>query len=91
MVIFVITINLIITLFNFYLAWKIWRFYLFLSKFNASLSTLEQPLQSFLKTAPIWLNTSYTYTHSLHSKYQKIAKICNLTTQLWFLSRRFIL
>lgn len=91
MVIFVITINLIITLFNFYLAWKIWRFYLFLSKFNTSLSTLEQPLQSFLNTAPIWLNAARFSTHSLNNKYQQFAKLCFILQQLWFLRRRFIL
>ena len=90
MVIFVIIINLIITLLNFYLAGRIWRFYLALSEFTASLNSLEPQLHYFLIRAPIWLTDTKDHTHTLTTKYKKLAQTVNLLSQLWFLSRRFI-
>ena len=90
MVIFVIIINLIITLLNFYLAGRIWRFYLTLRGFTASLNSLEQQLHYFLIKAPIWLNNTTGRTHILATKYKKLTQTVNLLSQLWFLSKRFI-
>jgi hypothetical protein len=89
MVIFVIIINLIITLLNFYLARRIWQFYLTLSDLTASLNSLEPKLHYFFIRAPIYLQNTTERSHILATRYNKLAQIINLLSQLWFLTRRF--
>jgi len=87
MVIFVIIINLIITLFNLYIAWKIWQFQLLLSQLRADLDSLEEPLTYVLSIAPIWLTAKKNQTKTIVINYQKLTQAIGILTKLWLLTR----
>ncbi|ELR99414.1 hypothetical protein [Gloeocapsa sp. PCC 73106] len=85
MVIFVIITNLIITVLNFYLAWKIWQVQSWLVKLKESLILLDQRLYHTLVVAPVLLERAKNQTQVLESKYQKLRQIVDIIGKLFLL------
>lgn len=91
MVIFVIITNLIITVLNFYLAWRIWQIQSRLVKLKENLVLLDQRLQHTLITAPVLLQQSKHTTASVAIQYRQLRQIIDILSKLlllWRLSRK---
>ncbi|MBE9118540.1 hypothetical protein IQ249_21870 [Lusitaniella coriacea LEGE 07157] len=68
----VIAIDLIFALVNFYLAWKIWKFRRVLAKTALTLACIERQTRTVLYPAPRVILTGKRGTHALRERYRSL-------------------
>ncbi len=93
MIVFVILVNLCITVVNFYLAVKIWQLRRWLICFNKSLVDCENSIQNILYFGTAILSQKQKNINNLRQRYQllqlqwqkirQILFLLNLTVRLW--------
>lgn len=91
MVTFVIITNLIISVVNFYLAWRIWQLRPTLVKLSQYLALLEKYVEYTLLVTPLVIQQGRHTTKKLSQSYRKLLIIINIVQKfflLWNLSRR---
>ncbi|BAU65112.1 hypothetical protein STA3757_24910 [Stanieria sp. NIES-3757] len=82
MLIFTIIVNLIITLFNLYLAVKIWQLRAKLSLITQELNKCESIIHSLLITTPNFLIQKQNNIYHFRQKYQLLQLQLNQTQQI---------
>lgn len=93
MIIVIIGFNLLLTVINLYIAWRIWKLRLFLVKVTETLKNVERITYSVLHSTPPPilgfqqgtrnLKQSYTQLESQIRQLQKIIALLSLVTNLW--------
>ncbi len=70
----VIATNVLISLFNLYIAWKIWRVRQVIAKFNITLVQVERKIYQVLYSAPESIIKSRQGTSKLRESHQQLEK-----------------
>lgn len=93
MIAIVITINIIIALFNFYLAWQIWKIRRSIAGATKAIIAADRNTYNVLHEAPKTIIIGQKGTNSLREQYQKleiqleklgqVLGILNFTQQFW--------
>lgn len=72
MLIFVVIFNLLLSLLNFYIAWRIWKLWRLLVKVTAILNRVERRMQRIFEPAPEIMLRGRKKTSYLKQRYQKL-------------------
>lgn len=85
MVILVVTVNILIALINFYLAWRIWKLRLSIAAVTDTLNSVERKIYNIFNPAPKKISVGRVGTSNLRKRYRQ------LETQLLRLQQVFTL
>lgn len=85
MVVFVVTVNVLIALINFYLAWRIWKLRLSIAAVADTLNQVERKIYNIFNPAPKKISIGRVGTSNIRKKYRQ------LETQLLRLQQVFTL
>ena len=91
MVWLVIEVNIIISIFGFYLAWKIWRFRQILLKLERNLSLIDNCTNNILAKTPEFLQLRLQKVSQLRQLYQQldgqVQQVQQVISMFWLLRR----
>ncbi|NEQ35965.1 MAG: hypothetical protein F6K40_06570 [Okeania sp. SIO3I5] len=89
MLLLVIEVNIIISIFGFYLAWKIWRFKQILLKLERNLSLIENCTNNILTKTPEFLQLRLQKVNQLRQLYQQldgqVQQVQQVISMFWLL------
>jgi hypothetical protein len=83
--IIVIITNLIISVINFYLAWKVWQIRSSMLKITQKLTLLEKNLQYTLVYAPLVISQGKNKTELMSLNYRRLQKLLDTIGKIWLL------
>ncbi|MFB2879218.1 hypothetical protein [Floridanema aerugineum] len=72
MIVIVITINILIALFNFYLAWRIWKIRRTIAKATRAILAADRNTYKVLHSAPKTITVGQKGAKTLREQYQKL-------------------
>ncbi|MGD1701497.1 hypothetical protein [Dapis sp. BLCC M229] len=85
----VIEVNIIISIFGFYLAWRIWRFRQKLLKLERNLSLIDNCTNNILSTTPEFLQIRRQRVNQLRQLYQQldlqVKQVQQVVAMFWLL------
>jgi len=89
MLLLVIEVNIIISIFCFYLAWKIWKFRQILLKLERNLSLIENCTYSLIAKTPEFLQLRLQRLNQLRQLYQQldgqVQQVQQVISMFWLL------